>query len=62
MLFDLLQQHTPNLPANPNGASVILPPKPFVTFIPPEFKGTTDPIEARTCLKEIEKDIKISGV
>ena len=36
--------------------------KSFKSLNPPEFKGTTDPVEARAWLKEIEKTFEIVGV
>ena len=33
--------------------------KAFQSLQPPEFKGTTDPVEARAWLKEMEKSFKI---
>ena len=61
MFFNFLQQQTQNNPNNPNQGSTSQPPKSTITFKafqavrPPEFKGTTNPIVARTWLKEIEK-------
>ena len=68
MFFNFLQQQAQNNSNNSNQGSTSQPPKPTVTFkafqavCPPEFKGTTDPIVARTWLKEIEKAFEIVGV
>ncbi|XP_017256323.1 uncharacterized protein LOC108225879 [Daucus carota subsp. sativus] len=68
MFFNFLQQQAQNNSNNSNQGSTSQPPKPTVTFKafqavrPLEFKGTTDPIVARTWLKEIEKAFEIVGV
>ena len=36
--------------------------KAFQSIRPPEFKGTTDPVEAKAWLKEMEKSFEILGV
>ena len=65
LLVNLLQQ---NLQANSDkGSSSQLTKhavsfKSFKSLQPPEFKGTTNPIEARTWLKEIEKAFEIVSV
>ena len=67
MLLAFLQQHVQNPPPEPRG-----PPerpiqstmtfKSFKSLNPQEFKGTTDPVEARVWLREIEKTFEIVGV
>lgn len=55
---------------NQPGGRVIVEPriartttfKEFKSIGPPEFKGTTDPIEAQTWVKEIEKAFVITNV
>jgi len=43
-------------------AQVIVTFKTFQSVKPPEFKGTTDPVEAKAWLKEIEKAFELVQV
>ncbi|XP_017227835.1 uncharacterized protein LOC108203426 [Daucus carota subsp. sativus] len=67
ILLEFLRQHTQNPPCEPR-APPKRQPNPTVTFKSfktlnlPEFNGTTDPVEARVWLKEIENYFEIVGV
>lgn len=67
LLVDFLRQHTQNPPPRgegPQGGHITstVTFKSFKSLNPLEFKGTTDPVEARVWLKEIEKTFEIVGV
>ncbi|WOG86073.1 hypothetical protein DCAR_0205270 [Daucus carota subsp. sativus] len=69
ILLEFLRQHTQNPPWRPEPIapperqpSPIVTFKSFKTLNPPEFNRTTDPVEARVWLKEIEKYFEIVGV
>ena len=67
ILLEFLRQHTQNPPPEPRAPPERQPNstvtfKSFKTLNPPEFKGTTDPVEARLWLREIEKYFEIVGV
>jgi hypothetical protein len=59
--LDLLRQNLNRQPPPPQGHdnTVANAFKAFKSLKPPEFKGTTDPVEAKAWLKEIEKSFEI---
>ena len=61
MLVGALQNWTPNPNNNPPIAPVVSF-KDFKSVGPPEFKGTTEPLEAQSWIKEVEKAFVIARV
>ncbi|XP_074355258.1 uncharacterized protein LOC141693960 [Apium graveolens] len=67
LLVAFLRQQTQNPPTRGGGPQDQQTPstvtfKSFKSLNPPEFKGTTDPVEARVWLREIEKTFEIVDV